>query len=476
MLIDRVLQAVDRTPFAPAFQYGGRAISYGQMRALIARAVVHLRRQGVKRGEVVAFSFGQTPLYPVLLLAMGWIGALTVPIAPTLRAQDRAAILRKLGVTAFVTDRLEVVPDGCRLVQVESLGAQGNETMREAGERGFDADTPFRLALTTGTTGLPKSVLQTHANFEERMDRMHCDVAEVPRVIPPSMHITISINLVMHALCKGGMIVFPENYANVGFFEAVRAFEVTHVTLPPANLGLMLPDLPAGKPSFPSVRHLRLVGSTPTRSIVEQAFDRFTPHVFVPYGLGEVGLVSMATPAILRDDPGCAGVLEPGVRLQMTDAGEISVHIPGQPADYYGPDAGLATRFRGDGFFHPGDRGRLTAEGRLYIEGRIDNIINVDGIKMSPEFIESILMEFKGVREAAVFASVDESGSTRIAAAIVPQGEIDWKVLGSYATQRLHVTAPVRYLEVESLPRNAMGKLERNLVSEAALAGAKVRA
>jgi acyl-coenzyme A synthetase/AMP-(fatty) acid ligase len=156
-------------------------------------------------------------------------------------------------------------------------------------------------------------------------------------------------------------------------------------------------------------------------------------------------------------------VLEPGVRLELLDDGEVRVAIPGMPDDYYGPDARQRTRFR-DGWFHPGDRGRWSPEGRLYIEGRIDHIINTGGRKVSPEYVEAILMEFPGVRDAAAYPIEDGAGGTLIGAAIVVDATLDREALRAHALARLHVMAPARYVEVASLPRNAMGKLERERV------------
>jgi acyl-coenzyme A synthetase/AMP-(fatty) acid ligase len=168
----------------------------------------------------------------------------------------------------------------------------------------------------------------------------------------------------------------------------------------------------------------------------------------------------MATPQMLRDDPTTAGPLEPGVRVQFSEQGEIGVQVPGMPADYHGPDAGQGTRFR-DGFFWPGDRARL-ANGRLYVEGRTDDIINFGGRKVSPELVEAALLEFPGVREAACYPISDGAGGIAVAAAIVADPALDRMGLRRHAQQRLDLVAPVRYVEVAALPRNAMGKLERD--------------
>ena len=458
MLLDRILAAVERGPEATAFAWPGRPITYRNLRALVSRAVIHLRANGVGKGDLVSLSLGQSPLYVIMFLALGWIGAVVVPIPVALRRPDRDELIRKYRIGALVTERLEVVPAGCRLVQVTGIGARGDETMDDAGPPGHDAAAPLRLALTTGTTGLPKGVVQTHAGFEDRMDRMHCDVVDVPHVLAPALHITIAINLALHALCKGGSVVFPRSFGNADFFAAIRTHGVTHVTLPPANIGLMLPSLPDTGPAFPGVKHLRLVGSTPTRAVLEAAQRKFSPHVYVPYGLGEVGLVSMATPEMVREDPTSVGVLEPGVELELVADDEIRVRIPNMPHDYHGPDAGKQGRFR-DGWFYPGDRGRRAPDGRLYIEGRIDHIINTGGRKVAPEFVESVLMEFAGVRDVAVYPVEDGAGNTLLGAAVV--GGADLAALRAFAQQRLHVMAPATYREVETLPRNAMGKLDR---------------
>jgi acyl-coenzyme A synthetase/AMP-(fatty) acid ligase len=474
LLLDRILPWAERTPQAPALIGAAQTVNHRQLRALVSRAVTHLGKEGIRKGDVVGLGLAQTPLYPIVFLALGWIGALVVPVPPALRPQDREELLNRYGIGALISERFESVPAHCRLVQVQGVGASGHEDMAAAGAPGYGPDTPLRIGLTSGTTGMPKGVLQTHGSFIDRMDRMHCDLADIPRVIPPALHITLAINFAMHALCKGGAIVFPASYGNRQLLEAMGRHGVTHFALTPANLRLITQGFNVDAPAFPSLRQLRLVGSTPTRVVLDEARRKLTPNVYVPYGIGEIGLVSMATPQMLLDHPTTVGALEPGVRLEFVREGEIRMMIPGQAADYCGPDAGKGERFR-DGWFHSGDRGRMSPEGLLFIEGRIDSLINLGGFKVSPEFVESVLMEFAGVRQAAVVPFDDGSGVTKLIAAIIRAGELDWQALRDYAMRRLELMAPARFVEVQELPRNALGKLERDQITEASLATAPAR-
>ena len=364
MLLDRVLAPADRQPEAPAFVVADQPITYRQFRALLCRAVVHLRAQGLRAGDVVGIEMPPTPLHVVVLLALGWMGALSVPLSPSLRPGDREEVLRKYRVTGIVSDRVKIVPPGCRMVQLEGLGARGDETMDDAGLPP-PPESPFRLALTGGPTGVPRGVLHTLAAFQRRMDRMRFDVGVRPVVMPPALYLTTGVIQAFNCLAHGGTIVFPRSYDNEPFFVAIQRHGVTHVVLPPANLGLMLDVLPRQGPAFPCVKQLRVPGAL-TPAMFEAASRQFSRDVHTVYDVAEAGLVSMATPEVLGGDPTTLGPVEQDVCVKFVD-GEIGVQVPGMPADYHGPDAGEGTRFR-DGFFWPGDRARLF-NGRLYFEG-----------------------------------------------------------------------------------------------------------
>lgn len=380
LLIDRILGWVEQRPDAPAMVWNDQPVSYRLLFAYLSNAVRHLHRQGIGRGLTVGLAMSQGPLHLVTLLALARLGALIVPVSPFLRPDDRVDLFRKCGIRTVIADEPGQSLGGSRVVLVKTLEAKGDEAALDVSGFVPDASTPMRIALTAGTTGTPKGVLQTHGDFASRLDRMACDVVETPCVLPPNLHITMALNLALHALVKGGTIVFPRGYDSALYFEALHRHRVTHVALPPANLAAWFPALPEAGPAFPSLEHVRLIGDAPSAAFLEIARRRFSGGLFLPYEFAELGTVSMATPDTLLAQPRSSGALLPGVKLEAVDeagralpagtSGEIRVAFDGMPGGYYGADALDRERFRDDGWFYPGDRGHICAAGLVFVEGR----------------------------------------------------------------------------------------------------------
>jgi acyl-coenzyme A synthetase/AMP-(fatty) acid ligase len=356
---------------------------------------------------------------------------------------------------------------------MRAVGARGDEHDLSCGGFVPSAELPMRIGLTSGTAGARKGVMLTHGGFMRRLGRRHYGEGGAPRVIPPNLHVTSALQLAMHALFAGGTIVIPASYDAGAFLDAIARHSVTHVTMPAAHLSGLIAGLPPEHAPFASLTHVRLQGGLPSPGFIERVRRVFSPNVFVPYSATEVGVMALATPQTLLVAPRASGHVAPGARLEVVDAsgrplpagepGEIRVQVDGMPSSYAGPDQGTPRRFR-DGWFYPQDRGFVSADGLVFVEGRLDEVINVGGRKLAPRHAEALLEDFPGVREAAVFAFTDSDGDTRIAASIVASGPLDLPALDAYARARLEIFAPSRYTQVASLPRNAAGKLLRKLL------------
>lgn len=477
LLLDRIRSAIARDPGAPAF-LGVASISYGAMRALIGRTMVGFHQRGIRPGQVVALTMSQSPLHMVAFLALARVGATSISVSPMDREADRIALYRRFGVTAVVSEREDAGAPGVQLILLKGVRARGDESEFDTWEDEPVGSTLLRIGLTSGTAGERKGIEQTHEQFARRLDRRYYGDTPKPRVLPPNLHITPALTLACHALTNGGAIVIPQAYDAASQFDAFTRHAVTHVTLPPLHLAMMLTLLDGDAPRFPHIKHLRFVGGTPSASVVAGARRKFTPNVFTTYATTEMGVIAIASPDVLAKTPGSAGPVVPDAQLEVigedgrvmppNEPGEIRVRVPAMPTRYFG-DAEPG-RFR-DGWFHPGDIGYLSDEGLLYIQGRMDDIINLGGRKLAPPYAEAILEEHRAVREAAVFA-VDD---THVQAIVALKGALDWRELSEFARRRLDVFAPVRYYEADQLPRNSMGKIVRRELSSFAATGAMLR-
>ena len=467
-------------PKAPAIVTDDAVVSYGQLIALVSNVAQALHRAGLRPGELTGVTFQSPAVTLVVLVALARIGAISVNTRSRMPPPERDAIYRRFGVAREVCDGTTPPVAGCGRLVVNALEARGDEWELDALPFAPDRDTPLRLALTSGTTGEAKAVMQTHGSFVERMRQMQCGDMREARVLPPPLHVTAALNMAMLALCEGGTVFLVRDDTPAAFLGALARHRITHLGLPPANLALLLRELREDRVAFPEVRHLRLMGGTPSAALADLARRRFSPRIYVPYGLGEIGVAAMATPDLVARDPASSGRVAPGATVQVLDAsgapcapgesGEIRVAIEGMPEGYHGPDRADRSRFR-DGWFYPGDRGRLSADGLVYIEGRADDVINAGGRKAAPAYLERVLESHPLVQQAAVFGW-EEAGSVSVAAVIVPSGPVDWRALHAFALARLSTLAPARYFEARELPRGELAKLDRARVM-ASFTGAK---
>ena len=139
-------------------------------------------------------------------------------------------------------------------------------------------------------------------------------------------------------------------------------------------------------------------------------------------------------------------------------------------SEYVGDPEATAAQFR-DGYFYTGDVGHITPENILVITGREKTALNIGGDTISPELVESIILAFPGIRDAAVFASTNDLGIAELSALVVTERAVDASELTRYCASRLPPScAPTQILTVDALPRGGQGKLERQRLPEFAAA------
>jgi len=448
-----------------------------------------LHQRGVQPGDVVGLSLGQHPGHLAMILALARLGAVSLPVHPNTPMRAKLALLRRMGATRVIVQRLaeaSEAKDDAPLPAIEGLelialaDLQPPEGEARAGHlldlRGMlaywpAADAPARISLTSGTTGVPSAVCYDHAYWVNRIETTveFCDAST--RVMAGNLHLTMGNISAFAALFAGGVVVFYKQHDLAAYIQTVNLYAVTHAMMAPALIKRMAARLPAGV-AFPSIRYLRIVGGGLSEQSVALATGRLTPHLYLPYGISEVGAISMASPEDLKLNPDHTGKPKKGVMVQAVDdhdqvlpageVGEIRVKMPVMLAGYHQDAEKTKTKFK-DGWFYTSDIGTLTTEGLLRIDGRKDDRINLGGNKFYPERVERLLDGHPQVEEVAVFAAVLK-GEPALVAAVVWKTEAALQSLLDYAkAQRLPANmAPKGVMSLKELPRNEAGKVLRS--------------
>jgi acyl-CoA synthetase (AMP-forming)/AMP-acid ligase II len=194
------------------------------------------------------------------------------------------------------------------------------------------------------------------------------------------------------------------------------------------------------------------------------------------YGSTEASLVATAPAQAIAHIAGAVGYVLPDISVEVVDAedrglntgAEGRVRIGGayHTNGYLGDREETASAFR-DGWFYPGDIGYLSPDGILVITGREKTVLNVGGDKVKPETVEDAVLAFPGIEQAAAFQATNEFGVGELCVALIAPKNLNGEGLRAHCERQLpSACVPVRFRLVDNLPRNAMGKLEREKLSQ----------
>jgi long-chain acyl-CoA synthetase len=440
-----------------------RSVTAGTARLGAAGVGARLRSAGVEPGQAVVVQLPNGPEFVFAMFGVWLAGAVLVPANPR---QPLAELDHVLASTAPA-------------VVIDSTGT------RSAGvpPTRYQPDTAF-VTWTSGTTGRPKPILQTHTGYLELLDRVlgplrgrPADPARPPspNLVPVSLALNAGIYNVLFGLRAGASVVLMDRFRSSEFAALVGRFSVRSTVLPPAAI-VMLADDPAVTDLAP-LRYVRSI-TAPLSPLAARRFsDKFAVTVLNGYGQAEIGEVIGWTAADAREHPdkiGAVGRPHPGVAIKVVGedgsptppetVGELLVKPP-RMASGYADGGSLEDRLDPEGYVRTGDFARIDDDGFVWIEGRVGDVINRGGNKVFPGQVEEVLLLSPGVSEAAVVGLPDERlGEVPVAFVVgdAPDAELD-------RLCRDHLVAykvPVAFRRTNELPKSEVGKvLRRELVA-----------
>jgi acyl-coenzyme A synthetase/AMP-(fatty) acid ligase len=254
--------------------------------------------------------------------------------------------------------------------------------------------------------------------------------------------------------------------------QVISLFHVTRLIAAPFQIRTLLESQAKSGLQLPTLRQVFLAGGVLPNTLLAEVQQRLCPNVICAYGSTELGMVAYGPAAAMRGIEGATGFVMPGEVIEIVDK-DGKVLLPGENGivrikaehidRYFVPTPDDAAIFK-EGYFYPGDVGRLLPDGILVITGRADEIINRGGDKATPELIEEVIQKIPGISDAAVLVG---PGTNQIWAAVVCKGKLQQNEVLETCRKKLAGMAPDRLIEVDRIPRNDMGKIVRNELKEA---------
>ncbi len=336
------------------------------------------------------------------------------------------------------------------------------------------------ILYTSGTTGRSKGAMLTHGNLTANISVLQkywqWRPGDVLLHALPLFHIHGLFVAAHGALMNGSKMIF------------LSKFDSTAVTrhLPRCTVLMGVPTYYVrllSEPTFDqtSCANLRLCisGSAPLLVETFTDFIEKTGHTILErYGMSETAMLT-SNPVDGERRAGSAGLPLPGVSVRVTNAagqgcktgeiGDIEVKGPNVFSGYWQMPEKTAEEFTADGYFKTGDVGRFDEDGYLFIVGRSKDLIISGGYNVYPKEIESVIDEMEGVLESAVIGVAHADFGEAVTAVIVPrQGATlsEAQVIHALKTKIANFKVPKRVFIVNELPRNTMGKVQKNLLRD----------
>jgi amino acid adenylation domain-containing protein len=466
------------------------SLDYGQLRRQLDQTAAQLASFGIGPGDRVAIVLPNGPEMAAAFLTVA-ASACAAPLNPAYRQPEYEFFLKDLQARALVM--LEGMDSPAREVaQQLSIPILELRPGRAAGQfellgnglsavdqRQAEPDDVALILHTSGTTSRPKMVPLSQANLAASAQHIRSTLALTPEDrclnIMPLFHIHGLMAAVLASVTAGGSVVCTPNFIAPRFFDWFESFQPTWYTAVPTMHQAILTraDQHLERIADQPLRFIRSSSASLPPEVMAELEAVFGAPVIESYGMTEAAhqMASNPLPPAARK-PGSVGLSAgPDVAVMAEEGpdllangeiGEIVIRGPNVTSGYLENPTANQAAFT-DGWFRTGDQGYLDAEGYLFISGRLKEIINRAGEKISPREVDEVLLSHPSVRQALTFAMPDPLLGEEIAAAVVlAEGVSDPPDLRRFAAQKLaDFKVPRKVVVLDEIPKGPTGKLQR---------------
>ncbi len=478
---------------------GGPVLTYDSLRRQVRALAEQLRAMGIDRGDRVAIVLPNGIEAIVTFLAVSAAGT-AAPLNPAYKATEFEFYMDDTNARALITaddggeEARGAAPDSVMDIRAAldedgrvSLAVPGAGTLEGRGAVTPEPDDVALVLHTSGTTSRPKRVPLAHRNLtasvENIVETYDLSATDVSLCIMPLFHVHGLVASTLSTLRSGGTVVVPPRFNPMGFWPLAAEHGATWFSAVPTMFQALLSRARSGgaPADAGSLRFIRSCSATLSPATMEQMEATFGAPVIEAYGMTEAAHQMASNPLPPGDRvPGSVGhgtgvnigIMDDAGELQDAGTvGEVVISGPNVIRGYESNPEANASSFVGD-WFRTGDQGQLDENGMLTLRGRLKELINRSGEKVSPVEIDEVLLSHPAVAEAVAFGVPHPTHGEEPAAAVV---------LGSDATERDLVAhcrrslasfkVPRKIHIVDAIPRTATGKVQRRIVAEVVAGG-----
>ncbi|MFZ5719572.1 MAG: malonate--CoA ligase [Pseudomonadota bacterium] len=434
----------------------GGAISYGELEAGAARVAGRLTADGVRPGDRVALQAEKSAETIMIYLGVLKAGAVYLPLNSAYTAAEVDYFLGDAEPATFIIDPPAWVRE-----------AEAHAPLTRTVPRA--ADDLASLIYTSGTTGRSKGAMLSHGNLAANALALHEAWGFTPDDVLlhalPIFHVH-GLFVALHcALLSGCPMVWLPKFSDD---EVLAGLDRSTVMMGvPTFYTRLLANPGFTKAKADRVR-LFISGSAPLLPSTFAEFEERTgQRILERYGMSEAVIIT-TNPLKGERIAGSVGYPLPGVDLRIgggEETGVIEIRGPSVFSGYWRMPEKTAEEFTADGYFITGDVGRRDPDGRVWISGRAKDLIISGGYNVYPKEVELVLDELPGVVESAVIGVPHPDFGEGVVAVVMGEGD-EAALIAEARGQLAAYKAPKRVVFVDELPRNTMGKVQKNVLRE----------
>jgi malonyl-CoA/methylmalonyl-CoA synthetase len=459
-----------------ALEFRERSFTFGELDTRSNRLAQLFIEKGLKTGDRLCVYLLNCVEMIDIYLACVKLGVIFVPINILYRDREITHILSDAEPHALLTDA--EIAAGVPIWRTAELSreAEGMPDVRPVVD--LDGDSPAGIIYTSGTTGTSKGAVLTHNNFAANtVNLLACwRITEQDRFLLalPLFHVHGLGNGLHSWLVSGCTMRLLERFEHQTAANEFRDFRPTlFFGVPTIYVRLLGWDRQTAR-EIGSFMRLFVSGSAPLPAQVLEEFRELFGHTILErYGMSET-IMNISNPYEGERRPGTVGLPLPGVSVRLLnhdlkpvadgETGEVYLRGPNVFAGYWKREEATRDAFV-DGYFKTGDLATRSPDGYYTLSGRKSDLIISGGFNIYPREIEEFLQEQEEIAEAAVVGMPDRVRGEVPVAYIVMAQAVDTAVIEARCREKLaSFKIPREFIAVEKLPRNAMGKIQKNLL------------